>query len=215
MVQSMHVQVPLEVHQAEMDYSAMAPNFIYQHPEGEDIDLGLTLSTSLQQGTYNHPPGRYSSPSECGEMMGWPQVTPYQKSSNMGHPAISEEDDDETQGVQSKERWPYVKVNMDGVIIGRKVCIFDHTDYSGLALELEHMFGRQYASGLRLLDNDSGFSLFYQDRNEKWRTVGDVPWNLPDERAVDQRKAVQLKWLTYQERDFIDSVKRLRIAPKG
>lgn len=58
MVQSMHVQVPLEVHQAEMDYSAMAPNFIYQHPEGEDIDLGLTLSTSLQQGTYNHPPGR-------------------------------------------------------------------------------------------------------------------------------------------------------------
>lgn len=36
--------------------------------------------------------------------------------------------------------------------------------------------GGQYASGLRLLDNDSGFSLFYQDRNEKWRTVGDVPW---------------------------------------
>lgn len=85
------------------------------------------------------------SPSEYGEMMGWPQVTPYHKSSNMGCPAISEEDDDETQGVQSKERWSYVKVNMDGVIIGRKVCIFDHTDYSSLALELEHMFGMFYS----------------------------------------------------------------------
>lgn len=58
MVQAMHVQMPLEVQQPEMDYNAMAPNFISQHPEGEDIDLGLSLSTSLQQGTYNHPPGR-------------------------------------------------------------------------------------------------------------------------------------------------------------
>lgn len=50
--------------------------------------------------------------------------------------------DEEAEGVQSKERWAYVKVNMDGVIVGRKVCILDHGGYSSLALQLEDMFGR-------------------------------------------------------------------------
>lgn len=86
------------------------------------------------------------SPGEYGELMGWTQVNPHQKNSNIGRPATSSEDDDEVQGVQSKERWSYVKVNMDGVVIGRKVCIFDHADYSSLALELEHMFGVFYKS---------------------------------------------------------------------
>lgn len=55
---------------------------------------------------------------------------------------IQDECDEEAEGVQSKERWAYVKVNMDGVIVGRKVCILDHAGYSSLAAQLEDMFGR-------------------------------------------------------------------------
>ncbi|XP_061973950.1 auxin-responsive protein IAA34 [Populus nigra] len=96
------------------------------------------------------------------------------------------------EGVQSKDRWAYVKVNMDGVIVGRKICILDHGGYSSLALQLEHMFGRQSASGLMLFQAGSEFCLFYKDREENWRTVGDVPW-----------------------KEFVESVKRLRIARKS
>lgn len=54
----------------------------------------------------------------------------------------SEDCDEETEGVQSKEKWAYVKVNMDGVIVGRKICMLDHVGYSSLALKLEAMFGK-------------------------------------------------------------------------
>ncbi|KAE8713515.1 Auxin-responsive protein IAA34 [Hibiscus syriacus] len=50
--------------------------------------------------------------------------------------------DDEAEGVQSKERWAYVKVNMDGVMVGRKVCMLDQGGYLGLARQLEDMFGK-------------------------------------------------------------------------
>ena len=56
--------------------------------------------------------------------------------------AIPEDCEEETEGVQSKERWAYVKVNMDGVVIGRKICVLDLAGYSSLALQLEEMFGR-------------------------------------------------------------------------
>lgn len=48
--------------------------------------------------------------------------------------------------------------------------------YFDFCLSMFFFIGGQCASGLRLLENESGFSMFYQDRSEKWRTVGDVPW---------------------------------------
>lgn len=41
---------------------------------------------------------------------------------------------------------------------------------------LLNISGRQLASGLRLFQAGSEFSLFYKDREENWRAVGDVPW---------------------------------------
>ncbi|KZV42108.1 hypothetical protein F511_11704 [Dorcoceras hygrometricum] len=78
---------------------------------------------------------------------------------------------------------------MDGVIVGRKVCIVDHMDYLSLALQLEDMFGKYTISGLRLFEVGSQFTLFYKDIDEQWRTIADVPW-----------------------KEFVDRVQRLRIA---
>ncbi|KAL6007585.1 Iaa32p [Asimina triloba] len=123
-----------------MAYNTMAhPDFLYQRSGGEDIDLGLSLCPSLQQESFHQPSERFLSPNEYGELMGWPQLQPFLKHSNISRCTASEEDDDVTQGVQSKERWSYVKVNMEGVVIGRKICIVDHTNYSSLAVELEEM----------------------------------------------------------------------------
>lgn len=77
------------------------------------------------------------------DLIDWPQANLNLKNSSIIHPRNNPEDcDEEAEGVQSKERWAYVKVNMDGIIIGRKVCILDHSGYSSLAFQLEDMFGR-------------------------------------------------------------------------
>lgn len=74
------------------------------------------------------------------DLMEWPNV----KNSSTAHSrSVQESFDEEIEGVQSNERWAYVKVNMDGVSIGRKICILDHGGYSSLAIQLEDMFGKQ------------------------------------------------------------------------
>lgn len=102
----------------------------------------------------------------------------------------------------------FVKVNMDGFPIGRKVDLNAHRCYETLAQALEDMFcGPTTTGGLRrpskgeydamteatgpaskLLDGSSDFVLTYEDKDGDWMLVGDVPWGM-----------------------FIVSVKRLRI----
>ncbi|KAF3436085.1 hypothetical protein FNV43_RR23177 [Rhamnella rubrinervis] len=101
----------------------------------------------------------------------------------------------------------FVKVNMDGIQIGRKVNLSAYDGYEALAWTLEDMFhgpatlvNSKRSSRLnqdiqvrgtgpsRLLDSSSEFVLTYEDKEGDWMLVGDVPWEM-----------------------FISSVKRLRI----
>ncbi|KAG7646379.1 Auxin-responsive protein IAA34 [Arabidopsis thaliana] len=91
-----------------------------------------------------------------------------------------------------RRKWGYVKVTMDGLVVGRKVCVLDHGSYSTLAHQLEDMFGMQSVSGLRLFQMESEFCLVYRDEEGLWRNAGDVPWN-----------------------EFIESVERLRITRRN
>lgn len=78
------------------------------------------------------------------DLMDWPHSNLNLKNSRTMHSrSVHQNFDEEIEGVQSNERWAYVKVNMDGVTIGRKICVLDHGGYSSLALQLEDMFGRQ------------------------------------------------------------------------
>ncbi|QHO23404.1 hypothetical protein S245_039831 [Arachis hypogaea] len=101
----------------------------------------------------------------------------------------------------------FVKVNMDGIAIGRKVDLSVHSSYETLAQTLEDMFresttaitfngsngedfgilvgGDQHS---KLLDGSSKFVLTYEDKDGDWMLVGDVPWGM-----------------------FLSSVRRLRI----
>ncbi|KAH7516466.1 hypothetical protein FEM48_Zijuj10G0138200 [Ziziphus jujuba var. spinosa] len=158
------------------------PSVYYQANKQDDgvIDLGLSLRT-LQPEAYNHQSGHLVSLEGYDDLIDWPQPDLNLKSSEIIQQRnyVPDDCDEEGEGVQSKERWAYVKVNMDGIIVGRKVCILDHG-------------GRQSLSGLRLFQAGSEFSLFYKDRDENWRIVGDVPW-----------------------KKFVECVRRLRIARKN
>ncbi|XP_066322977.1 auxin-responsive protein IAA10-like isoform X2 [Miscanthus floridulus] len=90
----------------------------------------------------------------------------------------------------------WVKVNMEGDIIGRKVDLNAHRSYKTLASALELMFMKpsirlctsSSSKSLKLLDNSSEYQLTYEDRDGDWMLVGDVPWEM-----------------------FVGSVKRLKI----
>jgi auxin-responsive protein IAA len=109
-----------------------------------------------------------------------------------------DEPKDVTKKVNGKVQVGFIKVNMDGVAIGRKVDLNAHSSYENLAQTLEDMFFRtnpgtvgltsQFTKPLRLLDGSSEFVLTYEDKEGDWMLVGDVPWRM-----------------------FINSVKRLRV----
>ncbi|KAK5833731.1 auxin-responsive protein IAA32-like [Gossypium arboreum] len=166
---------------------------VYNYQSNEEngiIDLGLSLGT-VQPQPYHPSTHLVSLEGRYSDLLNWPRQpnSSHQKSSNAGY---SEECQDEAEGVESKERWVYVKVNMDGVMVGRKVCMVDHGGYLGLAQQLEEMFGIHSLSGLRLFGVESEYWLLYKDDiGENWRNVGDVPW-----------------------KEFVERVKRLRICRK-
>ncbi|XP_020079810.1 auxin-responsive protein IAA10-like isoform X2 [Ananas comosus] len=95
----------------------------------------------------------------------------------------------------------FVKVNMVGDPIGRKVDLSAHHSYESLAVSLELMFHKPTTdlgvsihglNALKLLDASSEFELTYKDKDGDWMMVGDVPWRL-----------------------FLNSVERLRIVRRS
>ncbi|PHT33355.1 hypothetical protein CQW23_25155 [Capsicum baccatum] len=153
---------------------ATLPSVYYQSNNKEDgnfIDLGLSLRALQPESYYPTTHGGYD------ELIDWQQLHPQLRNNS----TTNYDHIDEGEGAQTKHSWGYVKVNMDGVIVGRKICILQHSNYPSLAIQLEDMFGKQSMDRLRLFQDGSEFSLFYKDMNEQWRTVGDVPWKSSEE----------------------------------
>ncbi|XP_072994613.1 auxin-responsive protein IAA10 [Typha latifolia] len=142
----------------------------------------------------SHPPSQ--------AVVGWPPIRSFRMNSlsnlskdNISN--ISKESNGEKKARSLVGSSLFVKVNMDGDPIGRKVDLSAHQSYESLAFSLELMFlkptiapGSSFhgAKASKLLDGSSGFALTYEDREGDWMLVGDVPWEM-----------------------FLDTVKRLRI----
>ncbi|CAH8368170.1 unnamed protein product [Eruca vesicaria subsp. sativa] len=147
-----------------------------------------------------------ASPPRSSQVVGWPPVGSHRMNSLVNKQAMKAEkregkeegkkkvmkEEDEPKDVPMKvvQGSGFVKVNKDGVGIGRKVDMRAHSSYENLAQTLEEMFFGMTGKvkPLRLLDGSSEFVLTYEDKEGDWMLVGDVPWRM-----------------------FITSVKRLRI----
>ncbi|VAI63126.1 unnamed protein product [Triticum turgidum subsp. durum] len=157
-------------------------------------------------------PGTLASghPQSSFGVVGWPPIRTFRMNSLFGQ-AKDNASDAETkkaaadgsgsrkdkEEAEKKGRVPgWVKVNMDGEVIGRKVDLNAHRSYKTLALALEIMFTKPSAGlcasnstkSLKLLDSSCEYQMTYEDRDGDWMLVGDVPWEM-----------------------FVGSVKRLRI----
>ncbi|KAL0724015.1 hypothetical protein Bca4012_038614 [Brassica carinata] len=162
----------------------------------------------------SHHQGGASPPRSSSQIVGWPPIGSHRinKVNNQAMKAAkAEKEEEEEEGKKKKKNEEtkdvvslkvnvhglgYVKVNMDGVGIGRKVDMRAHSSYENLAQTLEEMFfgmtgsttSREKVKPLRLLDGSAEFVLTYEDKEGDWMLVGDVPWRM-----------------------FVTSVKRLRI----
>ncbi|KAL5784514.1 hypothetical protein ACOSQ2_006906 [Xanthoceras sorbifolium] len=184
-----------------------------------------SISVSGTKRAADSVPHETGSPPAASQVVGWPPIGAHRLSSlvNQAKAPRSEEDKVDSEKDKSKDaskkkicngnksshvfnekgHLGFVKVNMDGIPIGRKVDLNAHACYGTLAQTLEDMFfgppktinsigsgGEKdpATSPSKLLDGSSEFVLTYEDKEGDWMLVGDVPWRM-----------------------FLSSVKRLRI----
>ncbi|PIM97644.1 hypothetical protein CDL12_29885 [Handroanthus impetiginosus] len=108
------------------------------------------------------------------QVVGWPPVCSYRRKNSFGGMKI------------------YVKVSMDGAPFLRKIDLSNHKGYSDLVVAIEELFGC-FGVGEALKDSDNcEYVPIYEDKDDDWMLVGDVPWEM-----------------------FIESCKRLRIMKRS
>ncbi|KAG6428944.1 hypothetical protein SASPL_106983 [Salvia splendens] len=108
--------------------------------------------------------------------------------------------------VEKSSRTPFVKINMDGVPIGRKVDLKSYNTYEKLSFAVDELFRgllavqkKSCSGGIKdegdgvekiggLLDGSGEYTLVYEDHEGDRMLVGDVPWHM-----------------------FVSTVKRLRV----
>ncbi|KAJ7979781.1 Auxin-responsive protein [Quillaja saponaria] len=160
------------------------------------------------------------SPTSGSQVIGWPPIRAYRMNSLINQAKSQRAEEGKLSGdqidkskdapisetntnVKEKANLGFVKVNIDGTPIGRKVDLNAHSSYETLAQTLEDMFFKPATAAnktaprgekektpkpSKLLDGSSEFVLTYEDKEGDWMLVGDVPWRM-----------------------FLSSVKRLRI----
>nr|AMQ09495.1 Aux/IAA transcription factor [Boehmeria nivea] len=174
-------------------------------------DFPSVSGTKRNADSVPHEPG--SSPPRASQVVGWPPIRasrmhclvnqakaqrPEEDKENPKEALKNKATNNSLSVKKEQGNLGFVKVNVDGIAIGRKVDLNAHSCYQTLAQTLEDMFFRPGSSGetkdqaaaktSKLLDGSSEFVLTYEDKDRDWMLVGDVPWRM-----------------------FLSSVKRLRI----
>ncbi|GMI73151.1 phytochrome-associated protein 2, indole-3-acetic acid inducible 27 [Hibiscus trionum] len=148
----------------------------------------VSLSPKPIQDKKNHvPPANEHSngPASKAQVVGWPPIRSFRKNTMASNSA---KNSDDAVGCL------YVKVSMDGAPYLRKVDLKTYKNYMELSSALEKMFscfsiGQCRSGGLpvrdgfsesRLMDllHGSEYVLTYEDKDDDWMLIGDVPWEM-------------------------------------
>ncbi|KAL3618288.1 hypothetical protein CASFOL_038609 [Castilleja foliolosa] len=141
-------------------------------------------------------------------VVGWPPIRSFRKNFSSGSssklaPDSTDNDPSKVSNRKTIENCPktlFVKINMDGVPIGRKVDLKAYDSYDKLSYAVDELFrGLLAAQGDTRADEDGkiiggllngnrDYTLVYEDNEGDRMLVGDVPWNM-----------------------FVSTVKRLRV----
>ncbi|KAK1266311.1 Auxin-responsive protein IAA26 [Acorus gramineus] len=134
-------------------------------------------------------------------VVGWPPIRSFRRnitgSSSKVAPPISQNGDSKSvEKVENSKKGLFVKINMDGVPIGRKVDLKAYDSYEKLSVAVDELFrgllaaqkdptefGNQSSAEERqaitgLLDGSGEYTLVYEDNEGDRMLVGDVPWHM-------------------------------------
>ncbi|KDP40855.1 hypothetical protein JCGZ_24854 [Jatropha curcas] len=150
-----------------------------------------------------------------GPVVGWPPIRSFRKnlaSSSSSKPSIDTQNESPNKKVAGEKpmenckKGMFVKINMDGVPIGRKVDLKAYDSYEKLSTAVDELFRgllaaqRDSSAGgimskqeeekaiTGVLDGSGEYTLVYEDNEGDRMLVGDVPWHM-----------------------FVSTVKRLRV----
>ncbi|VVB06583.1 unnamed protein product [Arabis nemorensis] len=148
------------------------------NPFGVSSSTTRNLSTDLRLGlSFGSSSGQYYN--DVGENHEYGVVA-------ADHEMIMEEEQNECNSVGSF----YVKVNMEGVPIGRKIDLLSLNGYHDLITTLDYMFNASILwAEEEEMCSEKSHVLTYADKEGDWMMVGDVPWEM-----------------------FLSSVRRLKIS---
>ncbi|KAI3967724.1 hypothetical protein MKX01_039634 [Papaver californicum] len=145
-----------------------------------------------------------TSTAAAAPVVGWPPIRSYRKNlSNSATKPVAAELDKKKMPKENCVKMPencrkglFVKINMDGVPIGRKVDIKAYDSYEKLAYAVDELFRCLLAAqtdtpscGIHnkkfevkaitgLLDSGGEYTLVYEDNEGDRMLVGDVPWDM-------------------------------------
>ncbi|XP_038692429.1 auxin-responsive protein IAA2-like [Tripterygium wilfordii] len=140
-----------------------------------------------------------------GPVVGWPPIRSFRR--NLASSSSSKASPDPQNGVPSKKiasekqvescnKGLFVKINMDGIPIGRKVDLKAYDSYEKLSKAVDELFGGllaaqkdSSATGIMnteeeekpitgILEGSGEYTLVYEDNEGDRMLVGDVPWHM-------------------------------------
>ncbi|KAH7365819.1 hypothetical protein KP509_18G047900 [Ceratopteris richardii] len=112
-------------------------------------------------------------PTAKDQVVGWPPIPSYRKSTFSAAHSEGVAQDEDAQFPTN-----YVKVNMDGIPIGRKIDLNIYLSYQSLGDALEEMFYSSSNGNSRGFIRNGAFVLTYEDKEGDLMLVGDVPWKM-------------------------------------
>lgn len=146
----------------------------------------------------NRPPARGRG--AAVPVVGWPPIRSFRR--NLATSTSSKQPPEQQNGEADAKvklncnKSPLVKINMDGIPIGRKVDLAGCDSYERLSLAVKELFhgfleaqrepssaesaqqGADRKIFLQLLDGSGEYTLVYEDNEGDRMLVGDVPWNV-------------------------------------
>ncbi|CAN6340869.1 unnamed protein product [Urochloa humidicola] len=140
--------------------------------------------------------GFKARPAAGAPVVGWPPVRAFRRnlasSSSKppppnSHEPSSQRGKDSAGAAKAGKKGLFVKINMDGVPIGRKVDLAAHASYDTLSAAVDHLFrgllAAQTSGGEQkvitgVLNGHGEYTLVYEDEEGDQMLVGDVPWEM-------------------------------------
>nr|WMX21257.1 growth hormone co-receptor AUX/IAA family protein IAA16R [Echinochloa crus-galli var. zelayensis] len=137
--------------------------------------------------------GFKARPAAAAPVVGWPPVRAFRRNlaSSSSNPPSSQRGKDSTGAAKAVDgasnKGLFVKINMDGVPIGRKIDLRAHAGYDTLSAAVDHLFrgllAAQASGGEQevitgVLNGSGEYTLVYEDEEGDQMLVGDVPWQM-------------------------------------